>query len=778
MFFAHWNGGLTLNRKSELAREIAVHAIATSPHLLIFWLDGSTAHNFHTQFQRMLRPNTESEATSKFLTAEYVKERLESIDSPPWLMIIDNACSDTFFNHEEMHRLIPNTIRGRILITSRNRSLARRLSPQAHIVDMHGMGDNDARNLFYSRFSRDRCHKEDVDALLRAVGCLPFAIIQAAQVITSRNMDIQQYLHILYSNSFTPSGSVASGFEITTHPKPRDDNSSIICLKSLDEENPQAIRLLATLSLLHDQSLPADIPKKLANEVQAIDALSVLTDYDLIKPGYKNNTLDLNLLVRVLVRSKLPYMVGTNEIIWPLLNILDRQFPTAFWNPDCLDQGQRYLAHVASFIDSLVQLYSLKLPCKDMISQVALLVSRLVYLLRDLSLYDQAKSTSEKALSWLSRQEPSPMRFSNILLNHLAALEYRMGHYEVASMILDRHLKIRLCLHVEGNLEIIRTLNTLALVKQGQGELDDALEIHRRVRSMKDRLLGVGHIGTLSTLTNLGLCLQAQGKHVEAECLMRKVLDERKQRLGLYNLLTLKSMSNLATSLQLQGRYLEAEELYRVSLDGGQSLLAEDHHDVLRRKYNLATVLHYQNKTDSAEKEYRGLTAAFEHKFGLDHPETITVYEGLASLLPNLEEAEETMKKIIPSVQRSYGKRHARTLGALYHLSILLYHQNKFSEALLLGIEILEVRQKDLGPHHSDTRAALEYVKDLRSCVQPIDEKLVSGSEVLQLYENSRKVRLGRFMGFKLQMRYSPFLPVIYFLATLALVVLICYMSF
>ena len=69
-------------------------------------------------------------------------------------------------------------------------------------------------------------------------------------------------------------------------------------------------------------------------------------------------------------------------------------------------------------------------------------------------------------------------------------------------------------------------MNNLALVLMGQGELQEARQLHEQTLETRRRILGAEHRGTLASMNNLAVLLKDQGELDEA----RKLLVEHHNR--------------------------------------------------------------------------------------------------------------------------------------------------------------------------------------------------------------------------------------------------------
>ena len=92
---------------------------------------------------------------------------------------------------------LPQTSKGSILVTSRNRQAALRLTNRIeHVIDVLPMEEKDAKTLLRKRLPDDKSSEDDTIALIETLECIPLAITQAAAYISVRKtrMTIAKYL--------------------------------------------------------------------------------------------------------------------------------------------------------------------------------------------------------------------------------------------------------------------------------------------------------------------------------------------------------------------------------------------------------------------------------------------------------------------------------------------------------------------------------------------------------------------------------------------------------
>ena len=174
--------------------------------------------------------------------------------------------------------------------------------------------------------------------------------------------------------------------------------------------------------------------------------------------------------------------------------------------------------------------------------------------------------------------------------------------------VLHPHAKLLLQSEVKDRdalLNLASILHKDAWFSWEQGTYEEAEVVIRRSVGILDHILGEKHKRTFTAMDMLGKVLRYQGKYKAAEAVSEETLRGRQVALGRDDPDTLTSVSELASVLQYQGKYEEAEEMNRRALEGYEKVLGREHPFTLTSVDNLASVLRYQGKYEEAEEMNR-----------------------------------------------------------------------------------------------------------------------------------------------------------------------------
>ena len=187
-------------RKSQIAIEYACQVLQESPRQWVFWVHSGTQARFEEGYRKIAkRINIANWDDPKTDVMQLVTSWLCEESNGRWLMIIDNADDASVFFHDTASRVahnsdttiveppvsafLPYVSHGSILITSRSREVACRLTrTEKSIVEVGPMDRQEAFALLRKKFTSP-VGREEAHALIDALGHMPLALTQAAAFI-------------------------------------------------------------------------------------------------------------------------------------------------------------------------------------------------------------------------------------------------------------------------------------------------------------------------------------------------------------------------------------------------------------------------------------------------------------------------------------------------------------------------------------------------------------------------------------------------------------------
>ncbi len=174
----------------------------------MFWVHASTQDRLQQAFRAIAQdlrlPGWENPQTD---VLHIVVQWLNSDDSGPWLLVLDNADDiEMFFgpipsashtaglSSSFIADLLPRNSNGSIIITTRDMRVGQRLTDREEPIDVKPFSLLDAEQLLRVRMTlEDDASSADVEKLLDTLGFIPLAITQAAAFIKENKMTIAAY---------------------------------------------------------------------------------------------------------------------------------------------------------------------------------------------------------------------------------------------------------------------------------------------------------------------------------------------------------------------------------------------------------------------------------------------------------------------------------------------------------------------------------------------------------------------------------------------------------
>jgi tetratricopeptide (TPR) repeat protein len=463
-----------------------------------------------------------------------------------WLLVLDNVESA-----EQLQDLLPRGEHGRVLVTSRDRTL-RQFGPVL-AVDVF---DEDTA----TRYLTERAERID-DApgareLALALGCLPLALAHAAA-------------YCVEGTSFTDYRLLLDGLPAVELFDSRPDLSYAQTVASTWKPSITAAARLAPLArAMLDMAAylaPDAIPKSLfevlvdddkpTGKKRLVDAFNALARYSLATVD--DSTVGVHRLLQKIVRDDndaSEYPAGALSAIVAV----DARFPENVALPASWALCEQLLPHALALADTPGN------PDPDAGDAGA----RLIDLLNRVSRY-------------LHHADPPGAR-------SLATAKATLAH---ARRLLSR-----------DHPHTLTSRSHLATAYQRAGRLDDAIAIFEALLAEDERIIGAEHPGTLATRHNLAYAYREAGCVADALAIYEALLADRERILGAEHPDTLATRHNLAGAYREAGRVADAIAIFEALLADRERILGAEHPATLTTRHNLAAVYDSTGRTDDARR--------------------------------------------------------------------------------------------------------------------------------------------------------------------------------
>ena len=612
---------------------------------------------------------------------------------------------------------IPQSSNGSILITSRSRDVAFRLTGDyADIIRVNPMEQAHAltllRNQLKSSLEQGNREQEDAAALVEALDYMPLAISQAAAYISQRTprATVSKYLQDLLKGD----EERAKLLQMDLGDVRRDgaaSNSIIatwqISFEHIRRERPAATRLLSLMSLFNRQGIPGSLLSGRYHErgdssADLEDDLNMLLSFSLVATDIDGHHFQMHRLVQFSTTKWLKLQGNLEEWKEKYVTLMDDNYPDSEY--ENWEICQALFPHAQAAVACQ--------PTGDTALMVwASVLSKAMVYAYETGYYQEAQEMGRPALeaTEVTLGVEHPCTLSRV--SSLAVALRIGGKYEEAELMFRRALQGRERVLGPKDPLTLSDLNSLGLVLAERGNYEDAERIHRKAIQAQEKILGLEHPSILQSVADLGALLTQRGNYEEAELMHRRALQSARKVFGLEHKITIASMDNLGLALGKQGKLDEAETMHRQALEGSEKRFGERHPDTLICARNLASVLGFLARYQEAESMHLRVLEESLEVLGEEHPFTLYSFCNLGSVLHSQgknQEAEAMHRQALARRRKVLGKEHPHTLSSMHNLAKTLKGLGCDKEALVQMKKCFHLRREILGPRHPDTKKSYE----------------------------------------------------------------------
>jgi serine/threonine protein kinase/Tfp pilus assembly protein PilF len=278
-----------------------------------------------------------------------------------------------------------------------------------------------------------------------------------------------------------------------------------------------------------------------------------------------------------------------------------------------------------------------------------------------------------------------------------------LGLYDKALPLLQESLEAERRTLGGQNLEVARSLTSLANVVNDKGDYARAESLYREALAMKTRLLGKESPEVAELQNGLALVLDERGQYPEAEALLRATLATQKKVLGDRHTDVAMTLTNLGKVLYEKGDYNGAEPMFREALAMARVFLGDVHPDVAMNLNNLAGVEYARGNYDAAAALLRDVLALNRKLFGDVHPDVAMSLGNLADCLHAKGDdaaAEKAYREALEIDRQLLRPDAPQVAGRMTGLADTLLREGKAVEAESTARAALVIRRKDLPKGH------------------------------------------------------------------------------
>lgn len=709
----------------------------------MFWVYGGTAEKFEESYRSLANALALPDRHDPDINVlALVRDWLQRTEAPPWLIILDNADEmETFFpsksqseenRREPLASYLPKTGNGKIIITSRNRSVAEKLTgSHKAIQEVPTMDGSEALKILENKLSQDIDNDAAID-LARALNSIPLAVNQAAAYINRRapRVSIRSYLDE-FRQSEKKKKSLLNRDAGDLRRREDVSNSVVVTwqvtFEQIQHERPTAANLLLLMSFFQPQNIPefmlsgyncvtSDVEDLNFDNDEELDEdpdedleddLDVLRGYSLIRLSTTSGLCDMHALVQFCTKVWLLESNGSNfsRLQSLFLSLSVEHFPGGEFEtwPRC----QLLLPHVNSLLDE-------EPTDEPSVSNWCELLSNISRYMRGVGNYSVAESIAKKALDSSKKLLGDEDQITVDIMQFLSTTYVSRNRYDEAELLLVQVIETVKRIWGDEHPKTLKKMSLLTTVYELQEKYTDAESLLVQMVEISNRLWGDEHPKTLENTSRLTSTYLRQGKLAEAEFLSVKVTEISKKIQRGEHAETPRALSFLAETYTELGRLAEAELLVTQEMEIRKAALGDEHPDTLDAMNHLATILRKQGRLIEAESLYAQVVETRKKMLGDEHPDTLvaTVYLlNTYQLQGRLTEAESLCVQVIQARKRVLGNEHPDTLFAMTDLAYIFRDQGRFNDALELLRDAVSRLQHIAGPGHEETVYEIEVLR-------------------------------------------------------------------
>ncbi|PGH16459.1 hypothetical protein AJ79_01790 [Helicocarpus griseus UAMH5409] len=683
----------------------------------VFWVDASS-------------PETAKQAFSELARIGRMEERFESgmywlsRQAMPWLLIIDNA-DDAEFDYA---RYFPPSGKGHILVTSRNPDC--KVHATIGFEEFISLEEEDAITLLlrtsFIQGIRDTNIRDSARPIVKALGCLPLAIIQAGASIRQNICSLEEYLNVFdsYKNRiFT--NELQQGRGLYEHTIFTTFEVSFNKIKSLaTREAIDAIEILHVMAFLHFDQVPHAIFEKaweslhkdgkLRPSSSLVDRIvRALGDLVTVSTGYGG-------WLTPLAEGRLPLILTQAGKSWDNFRfrnaiLILRSYSLIFSNRALDSYSMHPMVHFWARERLLPRAQKLwggiasRILAEAITSNIE--ESEVVYRRLLMPHIDSClKTEPHGSLQGFRFDHTSLTQFSRF-----AAVYAEGGRWNDAACIQEQILQNRISFLGQDSFETFDVMADLARSYWNSSQLQKALNVQTTLLSLIDQKLGPHDPRTLQAMDRLGSTLWLCGMISKADELGKQSFEGLTRIVGPDHPFTLSAMHNFARARFHLGHAKEAQELQIKAWEGRSRLYGDTDLKTMETMQDLAMSCLALGEVDEAERLVSHVLDARKRILGPEHAHTLWSINDFSKVYCAQGYPKDAVALLIPTQEvsiRTLGESHIGTFMTLFNLAHAHRISEQLEEAEHILSDLIKAEIKVLGPKHVDVyRAKMELAQ-------------------------------------------------------------------
>jgi tetratricopeptide (TPR) repeat protein/transcriptional regulator with XRE-family HTH domain len=468
-------------------------------------------------------------------------------------------------------------------------------------------------------------NQSNAQRIVKEMGCLPLALVQAAAYIEETGCMLAEYL-MLYSTHYQELLAHRSAFALD-YPE-TVATTWLLSFQQIEQSHPAASDILRFLAFIAPDNIPlellllgsayiSDTFRSGTSDAYEIEkALQVLRKYSFVRRDSSASSLSIHRLVQVVLQQNIDPVARR---LWAekVVRTVNAAFPQENQHTD--QKYLRYLPHVKACA-ALIDFYQLRFP--------------------------------------VSAQ----------LLFRVGSYLYFHGLYEQSQQFHQQALEIREQIGGNDRLELAESLNALALLSRVQNDYAQAEKLHLQALDIREKAFRIDPACVdpdkiAESLNNLGVLYRNQHKYDQAEHFLQRALTNY-QQYGQEPSGALAIRMNLAKLYIEQEQYERARRILQLTMISFRETSQRDNPLVVQNLNLLAQVAHQQHDDQEAEKLWKRAVEIIEQTLGMHHPALAEIFDQLTSIYiarGDLTQAQLFARQALSISEKALGLEHDDT---------------------------------------------------------------------------------------------------------------------
>lgn len=751
--------------KTQLALRTASEVFGQSKAVSILWVSAATSQRFIQGYSKILdlvdhidRDHNDQSvklaSAQRWLECDKDPQSKPNIEDLPvaittdadlsWLLVCDNVNDDTVpLLREHLPR---RNKRGVIMITTRNMDVAKAFThpgeQRQQIMSLDLPKREEAVELLCKELESLNSHDlhskppmdiDKAEELVLSLGCLPFAISQAASFANQYSKDLDYILRLCQGERKLQMLSWDNRFAIY-------EQRSIVAmfgtrLEDLNRAEPLTSMLLKALALMDPESIPTDIwaTGYSLGEPSALDPRWVMRDFYDHKDTIGQNEIETD-GAETQQRFGLPKVTlsegtSTGRFKTKLRTTLSRRKKSTPSKPQIAylevaaldsDLGQQNNHVRMSFHRWNQPMYVL---LNDPL-ELPLAIQRLQKLAL-LHTIDHGKAVRMHDLVQLMvRQDMKRIGAEKFCFNIAASTIqqslFLSGNPEKPSSWLGYerllpHIQCLIAFHQSMDwcsYRMVWAVRMMAKYLRFRGEPVECVEMLLKIVPQEEHHHGPNDQDLMRNLMELVLTYNHQGEWDSAEPLIRRVAVCRKDLLGEHHPLYINTLASMSIIKKAQKQYEEAESLIQEAIRGFKALPGErDQERSLPVQHTLGMLYADQGRYEEAIQVYEKTLHEVEESLDPGDHISVTLMADLAAAQcksGHQLQAQLTYERALNIMKEVWGAEHPETLRMMSDLGQVYEMQLKWENAEALYVKLLDLQKKQWGEDHVKTLKTME----------------------------------------------------------------------